>query len=276
MRQKFTLTTTSIALIVTGLMALTGITTAQKQPPPPPPGGGNNDTPAVFDPSYQPVASTYAGIGTITMGEGSEAYNYSLTTGCDQERFVSGATGKVVADDGSEWLVPMPVTEDGVGTVDLFNNCSGDGDNPDALDELQTVVVDEDGEVVTAYIFADNYFELYVNGVFVGRDNINFVPFNSSVVRFQASYPMTIAVHMADWEDHYGLGMEYDTYHVGDAGFIAQFSNGIVTDDSWRVLPLYIAPLDDPGCVVEDEFGNPDSSGCSIQPECSTSNAAVC
>ncbi|HRF98016.1 MAG TPA: hypothetical protein PLZ51_22575, partial [Aggregatilineales bacterium] len=82
-----------------------------------------------------------------------------------------------------------------------------------------------------ATIFADNYFELYVNGVFVGRDTINFVPFNSSVVRFQASYPMTIAVKLADWEDHFGLGMEYDTYHVGDAGFIATFSNGVVTND---------------------------------------------
>jgi hypothetical protein len=280
MRQKLTI----LISIVVLCLSMIGVGSAQQPPPPPTPsgggggaGGGGNDTAPEFDPNYQAVESTYDGIGTITIGEGGVLADYSLTTECTTgERFVSGATGLVVADDGSEWLVPMQTTEDGIGSVDLFNSCSGQGANADALDQLETVVIDEDGEVITAYIFADNYFELYVNGVFVGRDNINFVPFNSSVVRFQVSYPMTIAVQMADWEDHYGLGMEYDTYHVGDAGFIAHFDNGVVTNNEWKVLPNYIAPLDDPACVVEDEFGNPDSSGCSIQPECSTMNAAVC
>jgi hypothetical protein len=281
MRQKLTIFISIIILCV----SMIGVGSAQQPPPPPTPsggggggnGGGGNDQPAEFDPNYQAVASTYSGIGTITMGEGEEVNNFSLTTECSTgDRFVSGATGLVVADDGSEWLVPMQTTKDGAGSIDLFNSCSGSGANPNALDQLETVVIDPDGEVITAYIFADNYFELYVNGVYVARDNINFVPFNSSVVRFQASYPMTIAVQMADWEDHYGLGMEYDSYHVGDAGFIAYFDNGVVTNDEWKVLPVYIAPLDDPACVVEDEFGNPDSSACSIQPECSTMNAAVC
>jgi len=276
MRQKV------FALVMLAVLctALSGAASAQKPTPPPPPGGGGgggNNQSAVFDPSYQPVPSTYIGIGTVTMGEGTLFEDFSLSSDCPTgDRFVSGATGIVTAEDGSEWYVPMLSTEDGAGTVDMFNSCSGRGDNATALDNLETVVIDEDGEVVTAYIFADNYFELYVNGVFVGRDNINFVPFNSTVVRFQASYPMTIAVQMADWEDHYGLGMEYNTYHVGDAGFIANFSNGLVTGADWRVLPVYIAPLDDPACVVEDAAGNPDSSDCSIQPECSTSNAEVC
>lgn len=256
---------------------------AQQPPPPPTPsgggpggGGGNNNEAPTFDPNYQAVESTYTGIGTITMGEGEQIGDFNLTSECTtNERYVAGATGLVVSEDGSEWTVPMEVNE-GAGSVDMFNNCTADGDNPDYLDELETVVIDEDGEVVTAYIFADNYFELYVNGEYVGRDNINFIPFNSTALRFQASYPMTIAVRMADWETHFGLGMEYESYNVGDAGFIALFSNGLMTNDEWRVLPVYIAPLDDPACVVEDEFGNPDSSACSIQPECSTMNADVC
>jgi hypothetical protein len=251
---------------------------AQRQPPPPPPGGGGgpNQQAAVFDANYQPVASTYEGIGIVTMGEGEAVENLSLTTECTtQERFVSGGSGKVIADDKSEWIVPMAMNE-GTGAVDLFNTCTGSGDNPRALDDLETVVIDEDGEVVTAYIFADNYFELYVNGTYVARDTINFIPFNSSVVRFQASYPMTIAVKMADWEEHYGIGMEYESYNVGDGGFIAWFSNGLVTGSDWKVRPLYIAPLDDPACVVEDEFGNANSSGCAVPPQCATSNADKC
>jgi hypothetical protein len=266
----FTLCFFALAIMINSVLAQPG------NPPPPPPGGGQNDQAPVFDPNYQPVTSTYSGIGTVTIGEGDEIGNFSLTTACTtRERFVDGASGSVTADDDSQWIVPMEVNE-GAGTIDLYNNCTADGDNPNALDQLNTIVIDEGGEIITATIFADNYFELYVNGTFVGRDNINFIPFNSTVVRFQAAYPMTIAVHMADWETHFGLGMEYDSYNVGDAGFIANFSDGTVTNADWKVLPVYIAPLDDPGCVVEDSFGNPDSSACSTKPECSTSNAAVC
>ena len=210
------------------------------------------------------------------MGEGELLSDDALTSECPTGgRFESGASGMVTAEDGSEWVVPMQVNP-GSGTVDIYNDCTGTGDNAGFLDELETVVIDEGGTVVTAFIFADNYFELYVNGAFVGRDNINFIPFNSTAVRFQANYPMTIAVHMADWETHYGIGMEYDSYNVGDAGFIAWFDNGAITSADWKVLPVYIAPLDDPGCVVEDEFGNADASACAIQPECARNNAAVC
>ena len=56
--------------------------------------------------------------------------------------------------------------------------------------------VDAGGEeTFAAYIFADNYFELYVNGKLLGVDAIPFTPFNSSVVRFKANRPFTIAVN---------------------------------------------------------------------------------
>ena len=136
------------------------------------------------------------------QGEGQRSGDFSLTTACTREvRFVEGATGEVTAADGSSWIVPMQTDKtEGRGAVEFFNDCTGSGDNPTYLDDLDTVVVDEDGEVITAALFADNYYELYINGVFVARDRINFIPFNSTVVRFQASYPLTIAVHLADWE----------------------------------------------------------------------------
>ena len=132
MRQKLTL----LISIVVLCLSIFGVSFAQQPPPPPTPsggggggnGGGGNDTPAEFDTSYQAVESTYNGIGTITMGEGEEVNNFSLTTECPTgDRFVTGATGLVVADDGSEWYVPMQTTEDGAGSVDLFNSCSGSG-----------------------------------------------------------------------------------------------------------------------------------------------------
>jgi hypothetical protein len=171
---------TMIAIAGQGVMAQ-----GNGGPPPPPPGGGPNNTPLEIDPNFQPVESTYEGIGTITSGSGDATDNLSLTTACTSgERFVSGGSGVVIAEDESEWIVPMEMT-DGSGSVDIFNTCTGNGETPNYLDDLETVVIDEEGEVITAYIFADNYFELFVNGTFVVRDTINFIPFNYSVVRFR-------------------------------------------------------------------------------------------
>ncbi len=125
--------------------------------------------------------------------------------------------GTVTSSDGRRWTVPAPVHEGAV-AVDLYNNCTGPGDNPDYAKQLQTVVIDKDGVEITGYIFGDNYFELYVNGQFVARDSLTMTPFNSSVVRFRARYPITYAVKAVDWETRYGLGMEYMPFNIGDGG----------------------------------------------------------
>ena len=38
------------------------------------------------------------------------------------------------------------------------------------------------------------------------------------MVRFKARYPMTYAIMGVDWETHLGVGMEYATFNIGDAG----------------------------------------------------------
>jgi hypothetical protein len=156
--------------------------------------------------------------------------------------------GVATSEDGRQWTVPAPINEGAV-AVDLFNNCTGPGDNPNYASQLKTVVIDEDGVEITGFIHADNYFELYVNGRFIARDSIPMTPFNSSVVRFKARYPMTYAIMGVDWETHEGVGMEYATFNIGDAGFIAYFSDGNGTNGDWRAETFYIAPLDDPNCV---------------------------
>ena len=94
---------------------------------------------------------------------------------------------------------------------DLYNECSGvtpkDLSEVD-LNKVPIVEIDKDGEVVTGFMVADNYFELYINGKLIGVDATPFTPFNSHVVRFRVKRPYTIAVLAQDWEDKLGLGME--------------------------------------------------------------------
>jgi hypothetical protein len=61
------------------------------------------------------------------------------------------------------------------------------------IDSVPIFEIDHDGEVILGFIFADNYFELCVNGQLVGVDSVPFTPFNSSVVRFRVKRPITYA-----------------------------------------------------------------------------------
>jgi hypothetical protein len=176
--------------------------------------------------------------------------------------------GTQKSEDGKTWMVPGPINEGAI-APDIFDTCIGKGDNPNYASQLQTVVIDKDGVEITGYIHADNYFELYVNGQYVARDSIPMTPFNSSVVRFRARYPMTYAIMGIDWETHPGVGMEYKQYNIGDAGMIAYFSDGNGTHTDWKADVFYIAPLDDPECVRITPTGR-DSSFCNQAriPEC--------
>lgn len=175
--------------------------------------------------------------------------------------------GTIDAGDGSAWIVPSETQyQDQVFAPDLYNPQNGVSPNSIAavdLDSIPIVEIDPDGELITGYIFADNYFELYVNGQLVGIDPIPFTPFNSNVVRFRAQAPITYAFKLVDWEENLGLGTESNggnPYHPGDAGLIASFSDGTVTNASWKAQTFYIAPVDDPSNVVIEANGVRDSS----------------
>jgi len=88
-------------------------------------------------------------------------------------------------------------------------------------------------------------------------DATSFTPFNSHLVRFRVKRPYTIALLAQDWEDKLGLGMEVfrgNNWHSGDGGFVAKFSDGTVTNSTWKAQSFYIAPLQHPDDVVE--YGN--------------------
>ena len=173
--------------------------------------------------------------------------------------FRASPVGRITAKDGTVLTVPAEVAyASGPKLADLYNDCSGVV--PQHFSEMDAakvpvVEIDPDGEVVTGTIIGDNYFELYVNGRLVGVDAVPYTPFNSAIVRFKVKRPYTIALKLVDWEERLGLGMETNArggdWYAGDGGAIARFSDGTVTDASWKAQAFYIAPLANPDDVIE-------------------------
>ena len=80
--------------------------------------------------------------------------------------------GEITAKDGTKFIVPTASHfETAPKLPDLYNECSGvtpkDMSEVD-LNKVPIVEVDKDGEVVTGFMVADNYFELYINGKLIG------------------------------------------------------------------------------------------------------------
>ncbi len=207
--------------------------------------------------------SNYKGTASISQGVGKTTIEDLFT--CPRGRKTN--VGEVVSSDGIKWVVPAATNFQDTAfpfSTDLHNACDGSlyASAKEALAQLDdsTIVgVDEGGEVFTAFIFADNYFEMYVNGVAVGKDRVPFTEFNASIVRFRAKKPFTIAMKLVDWEEHLGVGCEANrgkAFHAGDGGMVAVIkdeSDAIVakTDGSWKAQTFYTAPIKDLGCVEE-------------------------
>ncbi|WP_127585674.1 hypothetical protein [Paenibacillus koleovorans] len=200
-----------------------------------------------------PGSAASAGSSGSTAAE-TASFTQGLATTTVKELFAcKGARvtslGEIQSDDGKKWTVPADIDTKLTDAADLSNPCKNVNlPNVASVDlsKVPVVEIDPNGTVVTGYIFADNYFELYINGKPVAKDAVPFTPFNSHVVRFKASYPMTYAMKVVDWEENLGLGTEANKgnpYHPGDAGVVAVFSDGTVTDGSWKAQTYYIAPL---------------------------------
>jgi hypothetical protein len=256
----------ALAFAIFTLVAACGDVTAQAPP-----------TPSASDLAAAWQAIAAAG-GHVSTGSAASGVNAGSPTKCDAAgpKFVEARVGTVTDDEGGKWAVPAAVHGGDTGT-DLFNDCTGGGLNVSYAAQLHTIVIDPDGVEITALIHGDNYVELYVNGTFVCRDPIAFTPFNSTACRFRAKYPITYALRAVDWEEHLGVGMEYNRYNVGDGGIVAHFSDGTTTNASWKADTFYLAPLDNTTCLKIGALGARDSSACPIKPACATNaRAATC
>lgn len=179
---------------------------------------------------------------------------------CENGRSRVAGIGEITDSEGKVWTVPAENNfAIGPRAVDLYEECSNiTPKNIADVDEtsVPVVVVDPDGEEITGYIFADNYFELYINATLIAVDAVPFTPFNSNIVKFKVKKPYTIAVKVIDWEENLGLGTEDNrgkVYHPGDGGFIASFSDGTVTSSEWQAQTFYTAPIYDLTCLNEVE-----------------------
>ncbi|MCC7483748.1 MAG: hypothetical protein IT529_02055 [Burkholderiales bacterium] len=204
----------------------------------------------------------------VTQGETRKLIAQNLTTCAHPNPKMNlrvAAVGEVTATDGTVIVTPAETAlQKGLGprSHDMYNEC--DRITPRNTAEVSTagapvIEIDPDGEVITGYIVADNYYEMYVNGRLVSVDSTPFTPFNSAIVKFRVKRPYTVAIMGVDWEEHMGLGMELfpvsgpkqNPWHPGDGGLIVKLSDGTVTDSSWKAQSFYIAPLNDPKEVVE-------------------------
>ena len=214
----------------------------------------------------------YTGSGSVTQGLAT-TINTNLFPGCAGSRVTS--VGTITSSDSKVWIVPAQTNfTSGPYLPDLYNQCSNvvpPNLNAVNLNSLPVTVIDNSGDTIIAYLFGDNYFELYINGVLVGVDPVPYTPFNSCIVKFKVSRPYTIAVKLVDWEENLGIGTENNNnnpYHAGDGGFIAKFSDGVVTDNTWLAQTYYIAPLGNPNDVIELSDSTRSTAGVSTSPAC--------
>lgn len=213
----------------------------------------------------QPSGSISQGLGITTT--------YNLMPACASNHITP--SGTITSSDNKVWNVPAPNNfSSGPYLTDLHNQCNNITPSNLAsvnLNDVPVNVVDVGGDTITAFLFCDNYFELYINGTLIGVDAVPFTPFNSSIAKFKVSRPYTIAVKLVDWEENLGLGSEIqgtDSFHVGDGGFIAQFSDGTVTGADWKTQSFYIAPLQSINDIMELPNGVHSTTSASTTPTC--------
>ncbi len=229
------------------------------------------------------TCSVYASETYFTTGPAVETI--AGLKDCGNRSRVS-AVGTIESDDGQQWTVPADTHfQTAPHATDLYNECGGNTLNSvTELDLKKVPLMDAGGdEEFIAYIFADNYFELSVNGTLLAVDPVPFTPFNSNVVRFKAQRPLSVAIKMVDWEENLGLGSEKNrgsNYHPGDGGLVAHFKdtdgNTVgITDANWKAQTFYTAPLADRDCLVINGSIR-DSSQCSTDgPQDATEYSAA-
>ncbi|MBD3636994.1 MAG: hypothetical protein HUJ25_06575 [Crocinitomicaceae bacterium] len=220
----------------------------------------------------------YSGTGSITQGPATTTINNLFSQGTR----VAGV-GTITSSDGLSWTVPaensfqdnsFPWASD-MHNIYVAGHDYADVASAEAgLNSADIVEIDAGGELITAYIWSDNYFEMYVNGIPVGKDPVPFTDFNSCIVQFRANPPFDVAMMLVDWEENLGQGSESHSgfsHHAGDGGMVAVFKNSMgtvigVTDNSWKAQTYYTAPVTDLSCLSE-------SGSLRLSDNCSTADS---
>ncbi len=115
---------------------------------------------------------------------------------------------------------------------------------------------------ITANIYADNYFEFYVNGNLVKKDPLDFTPHNA--VRFEFDVPKgekrIYAIKASDYASE--SGYEYintSKPQLGDGALRIIMSDGTISTKEWKCYTTNYGPTDE-----------------SISAGCSSTNLKAC
>jgi len=229
------------------------------------PSCGRNKSKAttINKPANTSAISKYTGTASVTQGQATTTMEDIYK--CDRGRKTD--IGEIASSDGKTWIVPAKtnfLNKAFPFAPDLNNSCNGNTyqNAKEAISKLTTsdiIEIDNEGELFTAYIFGDNYFEMYVNGIPTGKDRVPFTQFNSSLVQFRVKKPFTIAMKLVDWEEHLGVGCEPNRgkeFHAGDGGMVAVIKDEndniiAITNENWKAQTFYTAPIKDLSCVEE-------------------------
>lgn len=156
---------------------------------------------------------------------------------------------------------PEPeVTSAGDATTTVTTTLSTDTLSTDTVstDTVSTETVPTETVSITAEVWADNWFALWVNGELVGEDSVPITTersFNAETFVFEATFPLTIAIEAKDFKET-DSGIEYigeANQQMGDGGLIAQFTETesgtliAATAGDWQSLVVHQAPLN-PEC----------------------------
>ncbi len=197
----------------------------------------------------------YLGTGHVFAGD-VEITHDNLCEDC--ARKVS--MGKVTTSDGKTFVVPGEnnfLNDEVPFARDLYNPYGVFYEKPTvaavSYENKDAIVLDEDGEVITAYIFANNYFELYINGKIIAKDIVPYTKYNSSIIKFKVKRPFNVAIKAIDWEEELAKGREANRgkkHSVTEGGIVFVFKSGLrdiigVSDDTFKVQNYYTAPVED-------------------------------
>lgn len=109
-------------------------------------------------------------------------------------------------------------------------------------------------ETYSVDAWADNWFEMRIDGVQVAEDSVPITTersFNGEAFSFTAEPPFVIGLVAKDFIEN-DTGLEYigtQRQQMGDGGVILQIQNGsgeivVVSDASWQCQVIHTAPLD--------------------------------
>ena len=102
---------------------------------------------------------------------------------------------------------------------------------------------------VSALIYADNYFEFYVNGILIKKDPIDFTPHQAVKFTFTKTVGVSnqYAIKANDFATSSGYEYTNSTTRqagIGDGGLKMLFSDGTVSGAAWKCMTTSYGPTE--------------------------------